>query len=276
MIKRIDRYAFRAVEETSSMLCGHWSAFYFPWGTKYVLYFRTVLKGSFCNVEVLRHVRRIEYFLLTVFGKNRWKVKQSHYRPGQALRLPGVWGSQISGQSAHDGGKFVSRTHRPPLPPPPPPREIFLVLISVSGWVNTRGIVRPGRIMAMKNSSDTIGSRTRDHLVCSAVPQPTPSEFGTSVHKSAFLELSFNYANIPNRLIECVLNNRKLHICVLLSKGIKVIVITLHGCVECWPLPDVLSTFVCIYRHETRLTKCKERSQITVICTYVHGLDFQI
>jgi hypothetical protein len=58
----------------------------------------------------------------------REKVKQSHYRPGHALRVPGGRGSQTSRQLAHEGGKVVSPTHRPPLPP-----EIFLVPIYVRG-----------------------------------------------------------------------------------------------------------------------------------------------
>jgi hypothetical protein len=55
------------------------------------------------------------------------KVKQSLYRPGQVLGVPGGLGSQISRQLAHKGGKVVSPVQRQPLPP----QEIFLVLISV-------------------------------------------------------------------------------------------------------------------------------------------------
>jgi hypothetical protein len=83
--------------------------------------------------------------------------REYNYRPGQALREPGVWGSQISRQTTHEGGTVVRPMHGLLCPPPLPLQEIFLVLISLRGWVDPRA----GRIMLMKNSSDTIGNRTR-------------------------------------------------------------------------------------------------------------------
>ena len=53
------------------------------------------------------------------------KVKQSHYRPGQALSVPGGSGYQISRQSAHKVGKVG----QPYAPAAFIPQEIFLVLI---------------------------------------------------------------------------------------------------------------------------------------------------
>jgi len=49
--------------------------------------------------------------------RNPVKVKVKHYKPGQALRVPGDRGSHISRQLTHEGSKVVSPTHRPPLPP---------------------------------------------------------------------------------------------------------------------------------------------------------------
>jgi hypothetical protein len=68
------------------------------------------------------------------------KVKLSRYRSGEALGVPGGWGSRISRQSAHEGGKVVSPTHRPSLPPP---KEEYLVLISVRGWFDPRATMQP-------------------------------------------------------------------------------------------------------------------------------------
>ena len=68
----------------------------------------------------------------------RCKTMQSHYRPGQALRVPGDWGSQISRQSAHEGGR-VGPTHLPPLPP----RKYSWYLFLLEAESTPRAIVRP-------------------------------------------------------------------------------------------------------------------------------------
>ena len=66
------------------------------------------------------------------------KVKQYHYRPGQALSVPGGWSSQISRQSAREGGKVVISKRRPPLTPRKYSWYSFLLEA-----VNPRAIVRP-------------------------------------------------------------------------------------------------------------------------------------
>ena len=77
--------------------------------TKLLLY--TFRAPNIRFIALFSRIRSRSYFQTV-----HLEVKQTHYSPGQALRVPGGWGSQISRQSAHEGGKFVSPTHRPPLP----------------------------------------------------------------------------------------------------------------------------------------------------------------
>ena len=64
------------------------------------------------------------------------KEKLSHYRPGEDQKIPGRRGSQISGQSEHEGGRVVRPTYAFT------PLEIFLVLVSVRDSADPRAIVR--------------------------------------------------------------------------------------------------------------------------------------
>ena len=93
-------------------------------------------------------VRDNAYMALIPLTNN--KVKQSHYRPGQALRVPGGWGSQISRQSALESGKVVSPTHRPSLPPRKHSWYSFLL----------EAILRPEGLCQWKNPVTPLGIET--------------------------------------------------------------------------------------------------------------------
>jgi hypothetical protein len=89
----------------------------------------------------------------------------------QAQRVPGVWGIQISRQSAHGGGKVASIMHKPPLPPGNILGTHFLWRLR-----RPQGPSAAEMNKTMKNPSDSIGNLTRGLPECTTVPKPTASQ----------------------------------------------------------------------------------------------------
>jgi hypothetical protein len=84
------------------------------------------------------------------------------------LGLPEFEARRISRHSAHEDGKVVSLTHRPPLPPEDICGTYFNQTLSLP-----QGHSAAGRIKSMKNPNDIIGNRIRDLSVYSTTSYQT-------------------------------------------------------------------------------------------------------
>jgi hypothetical protein len=85
------------------------------------------------NSKIIRQNRTI----ISICVKARQREKQSLYRPTAGLSVSRRFRLPDSRQLAHEGGVSALRTGRLY------PQEIFLVLISVRGWIDPKTTVRP-------------------------------------------------------------------------------------------------------------------------------------
>jgi hypothetical protein len=111
-------------------------------------------------------------YKLAIFSGGVSTVKRKSYPCNRTWRPIGLWDVEVPTYSLDNrlthGGE-ISLTPRTPFTP-----RRFLVLISVRGWVDPWAIMRlEGLGQLKKKIKDSIRNRTRDHLTCSIVRQPT-------------------------------------------------------------------------------------------------------
>jgi hypothetical protein len=108
-----------------------------------------------------------------VFSEKRgvtFYVKMASSYPITSLERP-LWFREVesprtSRQSAHEGVKVISATHRPPLPPGSIPGTHFSQRLS-----RTQAHITAGMIISKRSPNDNIGNLTCDLPACSAVCQ---------------------------------------------------------------------------------------------------------
>ena len=108
-------------------------------------------KLHFFQYSIMRQVRTTNEYGVCCHAMF-YKDSSQHNYPciGYAQCHNDVWPQvvevpRISRQSAHEGSKVVSITHRPSLP-----QEISLLLIYVTAWVDPRAIMQSGKIKSIK------------------------------------------------------------------------------------------------------------------------------
>ena len=152
-------------------------------------------------------------------GSNTWLFYiwlSLYYLPSDYSNFFNVWHKKLVRLSALRTGRLYHQ-------------EILLALISVRAWVDPRGHSAVWRIKSMKNSSETIGNRTRDLLACSAVPKPTaPPRIPPSAKTD--LKKYVNEDNIKTRQAIYILRNNEARLCNYCCRG-KAISITHSECV---------------------------------------------
>jgi hypothetical protein len=116
------------------------------------------------------------------------KVKLSCYRPEQVFGVPGGSGSRISKQSAHEGGKAVSPTHRPSLTP-----RRLLALISVKGWVDSRDTMRPEGLSHWKISVTPSGIESATFRLVAQCLNQLRHRVPPSSHRAFLKQYNFIY-----------------------------------------------------------------------------------
>jgi len=101
--------------QTSWMQISGWSMKLFPLETLVLPHGQKAWRDGRPPTEFVCSSRRTQHKFCNVTPSTKKhsidsKGKAIPLRPGQALRVPGGWGSQISRQSAHESSKVVSLT----------------------------------------------------------------------------------------------------------------------------------------------------------------------
>ena len=127
-----------------------------------------VFSDCTCRVHNMATLPFDLFVLILVHSHISVKVKLSLYRPDGLRGLLNVEAPRIFRKLSHEADKFLSLTHRPPLPPGNIPGTYFCYNLN-----QLQGHGAAGRVKSMINLKDPIGNRTRNLPACSLMPQET-------------------------------------------------------------------------------------------------------